>query len=392
MKVLYISYRAKKETESTPNLTMEFSQKIHQWPTFSMRTPLETKGDYEVVDFPYLFSLLILFPFFLLRHPLFSLEYIFTRKIDNVGWIKSNIINLVRYAFLKQYIIKHKITHVTIFFGDKAELFAELKRVVPVRIFASFHGHDTAQSYLDGYKIIRKWCDGYIVLCKFLKDDLLSGGFPESKIHLVYTGLNFSSFPYENLPKERKNQILYVGRLTPKKGIFDVLNAYHQIHPNHPATKLIIVGEGDLLKEAQEMVNKYNLESLVEFKGHLRPSEVYALMRESKLFFLPSKIPPNGSREGAPCAIIEAQLMGLPIVSTYHAGIPEVVLENETALLSEEGDVDHLANSLNRLLSDEKLYVQFSTKAHEYVKENFSIEKRIALLTEVYNRYPPFTR
>lgn len=386
MRLLHIIYRAQKETESTPNLTMEFTMRLHpETYVFSMMPPLETKGDYPVINLPRFKSVILFFPLLFIKHPIFCIHYLFSKKTFNFGWIKTNLINLCRYGFLFHFINKSNITHVNIFFGDIGEIFTELKRILPIKLYVSFHGHESGIRYLNSFKAVRKYCDAYFVLCEFMKKELIAGGLNEKLIHVVKTGLDFSMMSIDK-KLLRKNQILYVGRLVEMKAIIDAIQAFNIIHKKHPETRLIVAGDGPLRKKAQALAHQLNLNSVIDFLGHRIPSDIYNLMHESKIFFLPSKVAANGNKEGTPCAILEAQAIGLPVVSTYHAGIPEIVLNGETALLSQEGDVENLAKSLDTLLSDETLWNSFSEKARKYVRENYSIEKRARILLKTFQR------
>ena len=88
------------------------------------------------------------------------------------------------------------------------------------------------------------------------------------------------------------------------------------------------------------------------FTGVLQPFEVAALMRKARMFVQHSNVAPDGDSEGSPVAIMEAQLSGLPVVATFHAGIPEIVTQDVTGFLVDEGDVNGMANSMTKLVLD----------------------------------------
>lgn len=384
MNLLHIIYRANNHTESTPNLsiysTMKLNKNTH---CLSMRTPTQNKCEYPVTVIPILKSLLTLLTFFLIKHPLFSIGYMFDKKTENILWLKTNFINLCRYSYITNFVKKNNIDHINIFFGDSGEVFAELKKVIDIKLSISFHGCDSGIPFLKRCKALKKYCDAYFVLCEFMKNDLLSVGIDESKIYVVYTGFDFSILPLES-DVERENQVLYVGRLVDKKGILDGINAFAKIADKHPLYDFVIVGDGYLREPADTLIKKLGLTQRIKLEGHQPPTSVYQYMKKAKVFLLPSKVPENGSREGTPCVILEAQALGLPIVSTYHAGIPEIVLEGKTALLSEEGNINGMAESLDRLLSDNQMIENFSKEASEYSISNYPIMKRGEKLLEIY--------
>ncbi len=385
MNILHIIYIAKAITESTPNLTIQeiFKQNINSF-VFSLRKPAGIKGDYPVFWLP-IYKLIISFFLFFLCKPFFCLKYLLLRKTQNKFWIKENTIYLIQFSFLFSLIKKNNITHLNCFFGNAGEFLVQLKSLLPIKTIVSFHGLDTAEKSLSIYKNLKKYCDSYFVLSNSMKKDLISAGFNQKIINVVKTGLDFSNMPVnEQFP--RKNQILYVGRLVEKKSITDAISAFKLICKKHPEFKLVVVGDGPLMARAVNNVEKFNLIDSVIFLGQQHPSNVYKLMLKSKLFFLPSKTASNGDKEGIPVTIIEAQALGLPVVSTYHAGIPEGVIENKTALLFNEGDVYTMSKGLERLITDKELWNRFSQNAKKYAIENYSIDIRVKKILEVFKR------
>ena len=90
--------------------------------------------------------------------------------------------------------------------------------------------------------------------------------------------------------------------------------------------------------------------------------------------------------EGIPVSILEAGLAGLPVVSTFHSGIPEVVLHEETGFLVAEKDIDAMADYLIKLLSDRELLISTSKKAKEYISNNYTMDKHIKGIFEMFEQ------
>ena len=100
-------------------------------------------------------------------------------------------------------------------------------------------------------------------------------------------------------------------------------------------------------------------------------------MRQVRGFVQHSKVAPDGDSEGSPVAVMEAQLSGLPVVATRHAGIPEVVLENQTGLLVDEGDESAMAQAMSLLLLDPDLASRLGDGGRRRIKERFTIEHHL---------------
>ena len=91
----------------------------------------------------------------------------------------------------------------------------------------------------------------------------------------------------------------------------------------------------------------------------------------------------NGDSEGTPVGIIEAMAAGLPVVSTRHAGIPDVVIENETGFLVDEGDINTMAKAIIKLAENRKLLSEFGTNGKVFIEKNFTLENHINILNDI---------
>jgi colanic acid/amylovoran biosynthesis glycosyltransferase len=145
---------------------------------------------------------------------------------------------------------------------------------------------------------------------------------------------------------------LSVGRFVAKKGPLLTLEAFALAARDLPELQLVMVGEGPLLAQARQRAIQLGLAGRVRFAGLLSPTEVAVLMRGSRGFLQHSLTAPDGDQEGSPVAVMEAQLSGLPVVATWHAGIPDVVIDGETGILVPEGDWKEMAAAISRLAAD----------------------------------------
>jgi colanic acid/amylovoran biosynthesis glycosyltransferase len=186
-----------------------------------------------------------------------------------------------------------------------------------------------------------------------------------------------------------------VGRFVAKKGPLETIQAFHRMRGDLPEplasrTKLVMVGDGPLLNAARELVRRLGLEPAVSLAGRASQVEVAGLLRQARAFVQHSRVAPDGDSEGSPVAVMEAQLSGLPVVSTRHGGIPEVVLEGETGLLVEEGDVVGMAAAMARLATSPDLAARMGCHGRARVAAKFTtghhLEQVARLLREVCGR------
>ncbi len=120
--------------------------------------------------------------------------------------------------------------------------------------------------------------------------------------------------------------------------------------------------------------------------GVLTPLEFQAHLKEACAFVQHSITAYDGDMEGTPVAVLEASAAGLPVISTFHAGIPDVIIDGETGLLCEEHDVDGMAKNMIKILDNFGLAKRMGAAGKKRIKENFSMEKHLGILSEVVQK------
>ncbi|WP_235526307.1 glycosyltransferase [Nostoc piscinale] len=173
-----------------------------------------------------------------------------------------------------------------------------------------------------------------------------------------------------------------MGRLTEKKGCEYLIKSMARVQSILPNTKLIIIGDGTLRSELEALAAK--LLTNYQFLG-VQPSDIVkSWMNRAQVLAAPSVTAAQGDSEGLPTVVVEAQAMALPVVSTFHAGIPEAIINGQTGFLAAERDVDGLTEYILTLLKDNEKWQSFSIKAREHIKRNFDNSKQIKALESIY--------
>jgi glycosyltransferase involved in cell wall biosynthesis len=131
------------------------------------------------------------------------------------------------------------------------------------------------------------------------------------------------------------------------------------------------------------MIRALGLDDSVTLHGPQPHSFVLEVLSRSDYFLQHSVKAPNGDMEGTPVGVLEAMGMGLPVISTRHAGICDIVAQDETGVLVEEYDVDAMALAMNRLCDDQQLASRMGSSARESVINNWTATKSIKRLAEI---------
>ena len=202
-----------------------------------------------------------------------------------------------------------------------------------------------------------------------MKEVLLNLGCPEDKLVLNTYGPDDSFFSLR--PEYKQRHFVAVGRFVPKKAPHLTIQAFKKVVEKFPDAKLVMAGDGNLLEECRTLSAALGLKDNIVFAGVLNKEEIKILFQNSIAFVQHSVVAETGDSEGTPVAILEAQAAALPVISTYHAGIPDVVLNGETGLLVEEHDVEGMSKNMIRILEEEGLAKRLGEAGRKRVKRKF---------------------
>jgi glycosyltransferase involved in cell wall biosynthesis len=223
----------------------------------------------------------------------------------------------------------------------------------------------------------------FVCVSKAIREIALRAGYPEQKLIVRYIGIDCEKFAAAPAADREENLILFVARLVEKKGCEYLIRAAAQLRARHREVRLVIIGDGPLRSELEQLV--LSLRVPAEFLGVQGPDAVRGWMQRAQVLCNPSVTAANGDTEGLGMVFAEAQATGLPVVSTQHGGIPEVVRNGETGLLARERSVEELTSHLERMLVDRAFWDACSECAKRWIREQFDIRRCTAGLEEIYD-------
>lgn len=220
-----------------------------------------------------------------------------------------------------------------------------------------------------------------IAISKFIERKLIEKGFPSDKIVINYIGVDTKIFQ-PILDISRQPIVLFVGRLTEKKGCKYLIEAMSKVQTIMPGIELVVIGDG-VLRSSLESLAKSSLKRY-RFLGIQPPEAVRNWMNKAMVFSVPSVTAASGDAEGLGVVFAEAQAMGLPVVSSTNGGIPEVVAHGETGFLAAEKDWESLSQYIMQLFQDNDLWQKFSLNGKERVNMHFDQSKLSKGLENIY--------
>lgn len=255
-----------------------------------------------------------------------------------------------------------------------------------IPLVAHFHGFDashlpTLERYLQAYRELFAEAAGVIAVSTPMRNRLIAWGAIEKKTHLMIYGVDPERF-CGAAPATSEPHFVTVGRFIEKKAPYLAVLAFQQVVAAVPTAKLSMIGGGPLLGPTRRLAAALGLKDRVEFLGVQPPDVVSQLMRSARAFVQHSLPAEDGDSEGTPVAIIEAQMTGLPVVSTTHEGIPEVVVDGETGYLVSEGDAIGMGRRMTLLARDPALAGTLGHRARQRALAEFTQEKYLGKLTE----------
>ncbi|HEX5436699.1 MAG TPA: glycosyltransferase [Gemmatimonadaceae bacterium] len=282
-------------------------------------------------------------------------------------------------------------------FGDVALAYRFAAAYWHIPFIASFHGFDysryPAMHGAGVYEPLFRTVDCVTVNGAYARARLEELGCPPPALRVLHYGVPLDDGAAALRRAEHSNgavRLLTVARLVEKKGVEYAIRAVARVARTAPALRYDIIGEGPLRGELEALARALGVGDRVVFHGARAQDAVRAAMMEADIFVLPSVTATDGDQEGTPTVLIEASSYGLPVVSTHHSGIPEVVLDEASGFLVAERDVEALADRLECLVAHPERRVAMGRAGRCHIEREFDIQvlnRRLeALYREVIER------
>jgi colanic acid/amylovoran biosynthesis glycosyltransferase len=278
-------------------------------------------------------------------------------------------------------------------FGPQATLGMTIALAIDRPAMTIFHGYDISRLLRD-----RVWVERYravaslgmqaLCISDAGRQKLIEIGWPGSQIDVIHLGVDTTQFafvpPAERWPVSRPTRILMVARLVEKKGVDVALDAMRRLRDRACDVELRIVGDGPERTRLDARIREWQLTN-VSLLGALEHALTRHEFSLAHLYIQPSVTAESGDQEGIPVSLMEAMAGGIPVVSTRHSGIPELVVDGHTGLLTDERDAEGLAAAIERLIRDRASAERLAQAARARVEQEFD-RRRQATRVDAYVR------
>lgn len=276
-------------------------------------------------------------------------------------------------------------------FGTLGLFAVPLKEILSsdCRVVTSIRGYDVTvflRKHPGAYHSLFREGDLFLPVCEFLRERLIHEGCEKKKIVVHYSGIDCSKFEYrqrQRVPGE-SIKVLTIARLIEKKGVAFAIEAVSHLLATGEKIDYTVVGDGVLRQSFQQLIQDRGIERHVRLVGSKTHEEVKMFMEKSHVLLAPSLTSDSGDQEGIPNVIKEAMASGLPVVSTFHSGIPELVSDGVSGLLVPERDAASLADALAYLISRPEVCTEMGQAGRRQVEQKFDADSLNKRLEELY--------
>ncbi len=260
-------------------------------------------------------------------------------------------------------------------------------RAVGVPLVVHFHGADAYRdTWLDRldplYDELFETAAAIVAVSTDMRDQLVGLGAPAEKVTVNPCGVDPDLFDGAD-PIAAPPVFVAVGRFVEKKGPELTLEAFHHVVAERPEARLVMIGDGELLADCRERVERWGIGHAVDFRGVRSHAEVAIAMRGARGLVQHSVRASDGDMEGTPVAVLEAGASGLPVVATRHGGIVDVVIHDGTGLLVEERDTDGMARHMVALLDDPGRAADLGARGRDRIRAHYSMDRSVRRLMAV---------
>lgn len=274
-------------------------------------------------------------------------------------------------------------------FGPLGKKFLKIKNELGLKakIVTCFRGYDITQEVKEKgkhvYDTLFEQGDLFLPVCDYFRRIMIDLGCPPEKIVVHHSAINLDRFAYnkDNCIKDASSKIknkaiklVSVNRLVPKKGTAYAIKAVASLLKKYPNLQYHIMGDGVMRRQLLRLIGQCRAQHAIKLLGWGTHDDVAKLLKTADIFLLPSLTARDGNEEGIPNALKEAMAVGVPVISTHHAGIAELVDHGKTGFLVPPGNASALAEKIEYLIQHQQERATMGLRAREIVEREYDTD------------------
>ncbi|MGE5457136.1 MAG: glycosyltransferase [Methanococcaceae archaeon] len=306
---------------------------------------------------------------------------------------RFTILSFSQKNYFKKVLRENGVKLIHAHFGPAGFQVLPLAKALNIPLVVTFHGYDASKLFDNKVynKNIREVFNYAHILCvsAFMRRKLIEKGADPERVQVNYLGIPLNNFRYthrespaEKHASGKEIKFLQVANFQEKKGHIYTIRVFKRLLGEYPNLRLTLVGSGQLESQIKSLCISEGINERVTFTGNLQVKEIIKHMEEADIFLHHSVTTESGDQEGIPTSIMEAMATGLPVISTVHAGIPELVQDGATGFLVPEKDEEAYFEKIRLAINIDN---QMGLKAYEFINENFNLDIQTEKLSGIYN-------
>lgn len=302
--------------------------------------------------------------------------------------------NAKKMSILKQRPNRVQIRHLTrfkrtgsfdvihAFFGTNGNI-AVLARdlgIIDGPIAVSFHGFDLSQKIKENpniYNTLFEKAELFLPVCEYYENRLIALGCPPERIKVHPSAIDVKQFaPDINHKEAGKLNIISIGRLVEKKGFRYSIEAVARYIYDNPkrSVKYDIIGDGPLHDKLNRLIMSLEMQDHIKIHGSKDQKQILSEIQKSDLLICPSVVSTDGDEDTVPNVMKEAMACKVPVIASWHGGIPELVKDEQNGFLVKEKDIKAIKDKISQLADLPELRKKMGEKGRQFVKKNYDIE------------------
>jgi colanic acid/amylovoran biosynthesis glycosyltransferase len=285
-------------------------------------------------------------------------------------------------------------------FGNRGWFDLKLKEKIGVPQITTFYGHDASmmagqKRWQNRYGQLFSRCERFCAEGSYMKKTLVALGCDPEKIIVQRLGVDLDQIPF--IPRSLSDtgvvRILFASTFRDKKGLTYCLEAFANVAEKHPKAELSIIGDAGrsereqaYKREVLEVIRRRGIESKINMLGFMDYPAFIEEAKKHDIFLSHSIHGSDGETEGgAPVTLIEMSGYGMPVISTWHCDIPEVIMDGKSGLLVPEKDVDALTDRLDYLVTHPETWPEMGRQGREHIEKEYDAKTQAQKLEKIYD-------